>query len=238
VPPDVREILSDPRYVVVPAAPSGPVGTMAWLRASVSRFCSGADHARRRALVEAELARLDPAELRARARHARPTCLLAEALGVAAPELVAVLAAVETISPFYLEGAPDGERARADVAVATLVQALGPDPETAVPRIAILVQAHTATESLIRNALALAREHPLPVDELLERTLRERPPVPGTRRVAPDGRVVTLDFAEANRDGGPPVTFGWGPRACPGAEHALALAAGAVEAALAQSLVR
>jgi cytochrome P450 len=118
--------------------------------------------------------------------------------------------------------------------VATLVGALGPDPERAVPRIAILVQAHTATERLIADALELARDvGRLRVDELLERTLRERTPVPGTRRVAPDGTVVALDFAEANRDGGPPVTFGWGPRACPGAEHALALAAGAIEAALA-----
>jgi len=233
VPPDVREILSDPRYVVVPAPPPGPIGTMAWLRASVSRFCSGAEHGRRRALVEAELARLDPAELRAHARHARPTCVLAAALGVPEPDLARVLDAVETISPFYLDGAPESERARTDLAVGTLVDALGPEPERAVPRITILVQAHTATERLIAEAIDLAREAgPLPVEALLERTLRERPPVPGTRRVAPDGTVVALDFTAANRDGGPIVTFGWGPRACPGAEHALALAAGAIEAAL------
>jgi cytochrome P450 len=44
--------------------------------------------------------------------------------------------------------------------------------------------------------------------------------------------VVALDIAEANQDGGPPVSFGFGPRACPGAEHAPALAAGALESAL------
>jgi hypothetical protein len=206
---------------------------MAWLRASVSRFCSGAEHARRRARVEAELARLDPSELRAGARREAPTRVLARRLGTADGDLDDVVSAVETISPFYLEGAPEADRERADAAVALLVRTLGPDPEAAVPRIAVLVQGHTATLGLIGNALELARERPLPVDGLLERTLRERPPVPGTRRVAPDGTVVALDFAEANRDGRPPVTFGWGPRACPGAEHALALAAGAIEAALA-----
>src|SRR5690349_3723969 len=44
--------------------PAGPRGTMAWLRATVSRFANGETHARRRALVEALLAELDPATLR------------------------------------------------------------------------------------------------------------------------------------------------------------------------------
>ena len=44
--------------------PAGPYGTMAWLRATVSRFANGETHVRRRALVEALLADLDPAELR------------------------------------------------------------------------------------------------------------------------------------------------------------------------------
>jgi cytochrome P450 len=118
--------------------------------------------------------------------------------------------------------------------VATLVQVLGPKPEAAVPKIAVLAQAHTATGALIAKALEGARRVPVtpPVAALLEETLRVRPPVPGTRRVAPDGSIVFLDFAAANRDGTTHVTFGWGPRACPGAMHALALAAGVVEATL------
>ena len=44
--------------------PAGPYGTLPWLRATVSRFANGETHARRRALVEALLAELDPAALR------------------------------------------------------------------------------------------------------------------------------------------------------------------------------
>ena len=57
-------------YPVPPPGPPGPFGTMAWLRATVSRFSEGEAHARRRALVEARLAALDPAALRAAARAA------------------------------------------------------------------------------------------------------------------------------------------------------------------------
>lgn len=32
---DVRSVLADPRYVVPPAEPAGPVGSLRWLRASV-----------------------------------------------------------------------------------------------------------------------------------------------------------------------------------------------------------
>src|SRR5207247_8989693 len=51
----VRSILTDPAWVVPPAQPDGTTGTLAWLRASVPRFCSGPDHERRRALAEREL---------------------------------------------------------------------------------------------------------------------------------------------------------------------------------------
>src|SRR5260370_31624108 len=64
---DVRAILADPSYLVPPAPPSDEVGTLAWLRAHVARFCDGEVHDRRRALVQAEIARLDPARLRQRA---------------------------------------------------------------------------------------------------------------------------------------------------------------------------
>src|ERR1700727_1307457 len=65
---EVRAVLADERFGVRPAEAGAPSGTVAWLRASVSRFANGPEHGRRRALVVAELDRLDPAALRAAAR--------------------------------------------------------------------------------------------------------------------------------------------------------------------------
>jgi cytochrome P450 len=83
---------------------------------------------------------------------------------------------------------------------------------------------------------------------LVERTLRADPPVLVTRRVAPDGTTATLDLTcagqgSAANDGAADDTaaddtaaglgaghleFGWGPHACPGADHARALAEGII----------
>ncbi|WWQ68693.1 hypothetical protein V2W30_38765 [Streptomyces sp. Q6] len=62
---DVRAALADPALVPEPpAADDGPVGaSVAWLRATAARSGSGEPHQRRSALVEAELAGLDPAAL-------------------------------------------------------------------------------------------------------------------------------------------------------------------------------
>src|SRR4051794_14395516 len=92
--PAPAAILTDPAYLVPPVAPAGPVGTMAWLRGTVSRFSEGAEHARRRALAEARLAGLDVARLRALARSAPPLEVLAGELGFAAPERAAALVSV------------------------------------------------------------------------------------------------------------------------------------------------
>ncbi|WP_460724411.1 hypothetical protein [Nocardia heshunensis] len=90
----------------------------------------------------------------------------------------------------------------ADLAVARLVAACGGvADEVTANRIGLLVQAHGATLALIEG---------------------RNPPVPTTRRVAPSGEVVEVDLT------GRP--FGEGRHACPGREHALALAAGAVTA--------
>lgn len=145
----------------------------------------------------------------------------------------------------------------ADEAVRTLVAAFGgtADEPTAA-RIGLLLQARGATAALVETAL----RHPgsgTPVLARLVETLRHDPPLPAMRRQARTtvrlggediaaGTLVLLDLVAANRD--PAVftdperfdparadsarhlTFGAGRHACPGSEHALAIAAGIVEA--------
>jgi 2-methylisocitrate lyase-like PEP mutase family enzyme len=196
-----------------PAPPTDPVGTFAWLRASVARFSSGEAHTRRRRIVEDLLATVDPAALRARIgrrpvgpdfeRRAR-VAVLAEALGARDDVTDAVL----TVAQGYLTGeAPPG----ADDAVALLARQWGTD-EVAANRIGLLVQTCEATAALIRSS----------ADRQISQTLAEDPPVRATRRVAAGGSIVTADLT------GHP--FGAGPHACPGRDHALALAEGAVRA--------
>ncbi|MER7441169.1 cytochrome P450 [Micromonospora avicenniae] len=91
-------------------------------------------------------------------------------------------------------------------------------------------------------------------EELLHEVLRLDPPVRGTRRTTtgavhiggadvPAGTPLLLRFDSANRDPGvfpepdsftpgrptPALTFGAGPRGCPGQRHALALATGVLD---------
>jgi hypothetical protein len=194
-------VLEDPAYTVPPPPPAGPVGTLSWLRATVSRFAAGPDHARRRAMIVARLATLDPAALRERAlQTGDATLTLAEALG--ASDARAAADAVAEIAPHYNPPRPTEVPPTADAAVARLLALLpAAPPEAAAQQIAILVQSHAATAALIAAGGTL-----------------DPPPVPLTRRIAPDGELVEVDLS------GHP--FGAGPRACPGAEHALALAAG------------
>ncbi|UED83295.1 isocitrate lyase/phosphoenolpyruvate mutase family protein [Streptomyces profundus] len=239
---DVRAALADP--ALVPELPALPAGgdaaegaSVAWLRAAVARFSSGEPHRRRRALVEAELARLEPASLwraatpgplpEARARVVRT---LAEALGM--PEPGAVAEAVLVVAGAYFGGGD----AAADLAVAELVARLAPGPrdgaalEAVANRIGLLVQACEATAALV-EAASEGDEAPL------ARVLRESPPVRGMRRVAvrateiagreiAEGDGVLLDPVSANRAHPVPLAFGAPPRVCPGRAHALALAEG------------
>jgi cytochrome P450 len=143
---DIRAALADARFTVLPPGPGGPPGTVAWLRASVSRFAGGAQHRARRALIERELRQLEPAALGRAARQlavsqlaaagrpgdradvmsvvARPVpaAALAAALGLAGPLTVA--AAVNAVAAAYFPGADARREQQADPAVAWLVAAL------------------------------------------------------------------------------------------------------------------
>jgi cytochrome P450 len=262
----VAAALADARLQVPPVPSAGPAVDLRWLRATASRFSTGGRHLRRRGLAEDLLAGCAPAQLRARAAALTgslpdqwvPVAVLAAALG--APE--SVVPDVFTVAGRYLPGsrAPDADTAAdgdADAAVAALVDVFGghPDEGTAA-RIALLVQASSATGALIGNTLrALARWRlDAPVPALLTEVLRYDPPVRLLRRqyVAvvgdlPAGTPVVLDLAAANRDPDVfpdpdsfapgrlrlPLTFGVGLRPCPGRDHAFALATGVVEAVLA-----
>lgn len=207
---DVRAALTDPAFQV-PAVDTGPPGTLAWLRATVSRFSPPLRHADRRAVAVRALAPLDPDDLRLeavrltvavlhRAEHrvdvmrelARPVPLrtLAGRLGFADP--VAAGTAVAVVAAAYHPGVDPALTARADRAVTALL-ALAPQgsPEVRANLIGLLVQACDATAGLI----GAAAHHLLPpggapttarTADLLAEVLRLDPPVRATRRVTVD----------------------------------------------------
>lgn len=242
---EARAVLADTRYVPPPVRQDAPPYTLGWLRAQVSRFSSGEAHAERRRALEERLAVLDPATLRRRARTATlerdgdwrgvPTEVLAAALGVPAPVTL-----VEAVAAGYLSGE---ETPAADAAVAELVRLAG-DAPSAITDLTLLLQAHAATEGLIANALT--HEHAAESEGLLRETLRHDPPLKATRRVdRATGAEVVIDLVAANRDPAvfadperfdpargesPHLTFGHGVRPCPASVHALALAAGVLDA--------
>jgi cytochrome P450 len=242
-PEAVVAALTSADLIVPPAPPSdGPAG-LAWLRASVARFHSGADHVRLRSHLTAALERADPDRLRAIARrrtaellagatevdlmavaYAVPAAALAEVLGLADPG-----GDVAVVARLYLTGPTDGESTGAeDAAVARLVANAGgrADEETAA-LVALLVQAYGATAALIGNAFLGGGD--------VARTVHTDPPTLATRRLATvdtmaggvhigAGEVVRVDLASAD------LTFGAGPHACPGAAQAKALAEGVLHA--------
>ena len=248
-PAQVRAILADPGYRVPDPGRGAPTGTMAWLRQNVARLSNGADHARRRELVEDLLRRVDPAVLRAGARDATnavidgaggrpfdamalvarrvPVRVLAAALDVDPERATGQLGAVAAA---FLPGTVD--RGTADGSVARLAELLpaGPDEEVAA-RIGLLVQAYESTAGLIGNAVAagIRAEVSPPAADLVAQALRHDPPVRFTRRVNPSGETIALDLTSARDDPAGHLAFGSGLRACPGAVHARALAEGAVE---------
>lgn len=179
-----QNLLVDATYTVPPVEPAA--SGVAWLRANVVRFSEGADHARRRAIVESELARVDLGALR---RPGNPVAKLAHELGL--PR--GVVCDVSVVARSYQPHTPI--TAQADQSVARLVAACGGVwDEATANRIGLLVQASDATNALIAG---------------------KNPPVPVTRRVAPDGTTVEISLADA--------PFGLGRHACPGRAHAHAL---------------
>jgi cytochrome P450 len=258
-PDEVRAVLADPAFVVPPVPTGDSPGGIVWLRSTVSRFSANGDHERRRSLAVDELAAVDLAALRraafdqttdslksgyepfdvmAKIARVIPVELLADALSLPAgisEDVNIVAAAYHPRSDFS---------ATADQAVARLVKACGGiADEPAATRIGLLVQACDATAGLIGNALIAEnrRKSTTPVSAILTETLRVNPPVRATRRQATAdtrvgnfaitaGEVVTLELADS-------LTFGNGPRKCPGSEHALAIAGGIVEALRGRQLV-
>jgi hypothetical protein len=207
-------VLHDPSFVVPPVPPAA-VG-VAWLRATVGRFSTGAVHERRRALSTAILESVPPEVLRT-GGGPHPVTVLARALGVP----VEVGGLVRDVAQAYQPGT--GDEPRADAAVDRLVEVLGGQrDEPAAARIGVLVQACDATATLIDRA----RHRPV------EDVLHDEPPVPATRRqalVATQAGGVRVEAGEivlVSLAGG--LAFGAGSRRCPGRAHALALAEGAL----------
>ena len=234
---DGSTVLDDENFVVPPAVGYGwEPGGIGWLRANVARFSSGQAHERRRALAEAELTRVDVKSARAAAFalattesdvDAIPVTVLAEALGVpgAQADSVAAVAAV------YLTGASGGPQVQD--ALDALVRACGgiPDERTAAV-IGLLVQTYAATAALITAARATGAPNG---DSAVAQALRDTPPVRSTRRMAvadthldghriTAGSVIPVDLTK--------TPFGAGPHACPGADLAVAIAAGITDALL------
>jgi cytochrome P450 len=209
---DVCSVLSDPGYEIPGVTGTAPVGTVAWLRGSVSRFANGEAHARRRAIAIREADALSPAMLRADALRRALTILdaaagvgridvmaalarrvplatLAAALGIADADRAAELAM--TTAAAYFPGA-DAERERAgDESTAELVRLLGPaDQEVIAARIAVMMQACDATAALIGTAVCAvlppgAGDDPAAAtDAIVAEVARLNPPARGLRRIA------------------------------------------------------
>ena len=155
--------------------------------------------------------------------RARVLRALAEAMGL--PELDdATVGALHTVAANYF----GGDDPAADDAVRQLLPMMQTyDVEQAANRIGILIQACDATAGLI----AATRDGSGDVHA----TLQTAPPVQVMKRIAigatrigdveiPDGELVLLEVGPLG------LSFGVGPRVCPGQALALALAEGALEA--------
>jgi hypothetical protein len=204
-------------------------GGVRWLRANVARFSRPEDHPRRRAFVLADLATMGSLRDKAFAfarelRHETadrivwtvPVAVLAAELGL--PDVSRDIATVSACYHPHTEAGAD-----ADKAMARLIEVCGGDAdERTAARIGLLVQACDATAKLITKALAAHRPGE-DAASLLDRVLREDPPVRITRRWV-GGEVVEVDLSDR--------PFGAGPKQCPGQAQALAVATGILDVLL------
>jgi cytochrome P450 len=243
---DVDAALTSPLLRVV--APAVPDGEAADLVSRMARFSDGEQHRRRRAVVEQLLPPVEGLQEAARARATQeldraealvdamvlartvPVAVLADAL--AAGDVGADVGELcDALAPSLLPGRPSGDDAAR--AVREAVTAAGCwTAEQVDAVISLLFQARDATAALIGGALL----HGAPVEQVL----RAQAPTQCTLRVAaqdvplagasvPAGDRVWVLLGSVP-DAEPPMTFGRGAHACPGAAQATALARGVVEA--------
>jgi len=186
---DVQAILADDRFEVPAVHDAGAApGSIAWLRASVSRFANGSEHEQRRAEAISQLSLLSPDDLRAAASEAAtaelrraglpgdrfdvmarlarhvPMAVLAGRLDAADPGQAAE--AVIAVAAGYF-GAPDEQiRKAADAGTARLISLLEPaDLAVKVAKMTLLVQGCDAIAGLIGTALHLLADRAGAPDE-------------------------------------------------------------------------
>ncbi|WP_203913617.1 hypothetical protein [Rhizocola hellebori] len=189
----VQAAFANEKLFPPPAAP----GAVYWLRSRVARFSHGPEHAHRRALAVAEIARVDPS-------HAARLAVSRIAAGDSVRQAIikAFSLVPDKCVDLIIDVAPSYfDPSRPTQSLEPLLDLLGRDEATAA-RIGVLVQACEATAALVDNDLV--------------------PPARTTKRVAPDGTLITLDLSE--------LPFGAPPRECPGKDLALTIASAIVEA--------
>lgn len=195
--------------------------------------------------IEWARGRVDPWDVMPLARSV-PVLVLADALGVPATDVPRVGELVgrlcTALGPTL---GPPASAAYGDEAaerLTALLEPVGPwNSEQTAAAAGLLFQARDATAALIGTALlhgASATAVPADPEASVQCALRRAAPVQCTRRIpvesltlggvtVPGGSAVWIVLAAAEQ-GAPalPATFGDGPHACPGAEHAVALAGG------------
>ena len=190
---------------------------MAWLRATVSRFADGETHARRRAMVEARLAALDPARAARRGAPSRTTAVCRARVPPRwrcwprrpASTATCVVDDVRTVAAAYHPGT---DAPGADEALPRLLDRLPPGAEEALAQhVALLVQACEATAALSaamicpcsRRSVSTPDGNVIVVD--LDRTAvrRRAPALPRARARAGARGGGARRFADLHQPGDP-----------------------------------